>query len=91
MMKPVLGVPLKYTLTRTKNRVKKLILSDHLVTVTEMKAADVLVRCQIHEFIHKLDFQKICAGLVQNMLIKDHLMKRRVFALQFFTLYHHDP
>ncbi len=39
-----------------RHRVEKLILSDRLVTVTELEAATGLARCQIYQFIYELVF-----------------------------------
>ncbi|XKL69463.1 hypothetical protein PGB90_007232 [Kerria lacca] len=56
-----------------------------------MEAATGLARCQIHQFIHELEFRKIYARWVPKMLTEEHLMKRMASALEFLSLYQQDP
>ncbi len=65
----------------SRNWVKKLILSNRLLPVTELEFVACLARCQIRQFIHKLGFQKICARWMPKMLTEDHL----IASDQFFT------
>ncbi len=60
--------------------VEKLILSYHLITVTELEAATGLAKFQIRQFIRKLGFPKD----LTKMLTEDNLMR----SFYFLLLYH---
>ncbi len=74
--------PTEVHIDENKHRVEELILQDRQVTVTELETAIGLARYQIHQLIHELGFQKICARWVPKMLTEDHLMIRRVSMLE---------
>ncbi len=85
------GCPIVVHTDEKRHRVEKLILSNLQVTVTELKAATGLVRCQIRKFINKLGCQQICTRWVPKMLGEGHLIKRRASVLEFLTLCFCDP
>ncbi len=85
---PHTGCSIDVHTDENKHPVEKLALRDCCIIVTELEASAGLRRCQIHQFVYKLAFQKICARWVSELLTEHHLMKRRASTLEFLTLYH---
>ncbi len=78
------GCSIEVYTDKNRNRIEKLISSDHRITVTKLEAVTGLASCQIYQFIHKLGSGKVSARWVPKIFIEDHLTK------EFLMLYHHN-